>query len=213
VVTELKPDVRLIGVQAAGAAAYPPSLAAGVPVALTSMSTIADGIAVGCPGELTFAHVRSYCDEMVTVTEEDISRALLFCLERAKLVVEPAGAVGVGAVLADPHRFEPPVVVVLSGGNIDPLLLHRVIEHGLAAAGRYLHFTVEFADRPGSLAGLLTLLAEQGVNVLDVEHIRHDARLRLGEVEVKLSVETKGNEHSQQLLTALRRASYRVKFS
>ena len=213
VVKELKPDVRLIGVQAAGAAAYPPSLAAGTPVPLAGMSTIADGIAVGCPGDLTFAHVRALTDEIVTVTEEDISRALLFCLERAKLVVEPAGAVGVGALLADPHRFEPPVVVVLSGGNIDPLLLHRVIEHGLAAAGRYLHFKVEFADRPGSLAGLLSLLAEQGVNVLDVEHFRHDARLHLGEVEVSMSVETKGNEHSERLLSALRKAGYSVTFN
>jgi threonine dehydratase len=213
VVKELKPEVRLIGVQAAGAAAYPPSLAAGEPVALDGMSTIADGIAVGCPGELTFAHVRELTDEIVTVTEEDISRALLFCLERAKLVVEPAGAVGVGALLADPRRFEPPVVVVLSGGNIDPLLLHRVIEHGLTAAGRYLHFKVEFADRPGTLAGLLSLLAEQGVNVLDVEHFRHDARLHLGEVEVSMSVETKGNEHSERLLTALRQAGYSVSFN
>jgi threonine dehydratase len=213
VVKELKPGVRLVGVQAAGAAAYPQSLAAGQPVPLKGMSTIADGIAVGCPGELTFAHVRALVDDIVTVSEEDISRALLFCLERAKLVVEPAGAAGVGALLADPHRFEPPVVVVLSGGNIDPLLLHRVIEHGLAAAGRYLHFTVEFADRPGSLAGLLSLLAEQGVNVLDVEHFRHDARLHLGEVEVSLSVETKGNEHSEQLLSALRRAGYKATFS
>ncbi len=212
VVRELKPDVKVIGVQAAGAAAYPPSLAAGVPVPLKAMSTIADGIAVGCPGELTFEHVRALTDEIVTITEEDISRALLFCLERAKLVVEPAGAVGVGALLADPHRFEAPVVAVLSGGNIDPLLLHRVIEHGLAAAGRYLHFTVEFADRPGSLAGLLTLLAEQGVNVLNVQHFRHDARLNLGEVEVSLSVETKGNEHSEKLLSALRRAGYSVRF-
>ena len=212
VVKALKPDVRVVGVQAAGAAAYPPSLDKGAPVALSSMSTIADGIAVGCPGELTFEHVRALTDEIVTIAEEDISRALLFCLERAKLVVEPAGAVGVGALLADPHRFEAPVVAVLSGGNIDPLLLHRVIEHGLAAAGRYLHFTVEFADRPGSLAGLLSLLAEQGVNVLDVEHFRHDARLHLGEVEVSLSVETKGNEHSEKLLSALRRAGYSVRF-
>jgi threonine dehydratase len=212
VVRELKPDVKVVGVQAAGAAAYPRSLAAGSPVALATMSTIADGIAVGCPGDLTFEHVRALTDEIVTVTEEDISRALLFCLERAKLVVEPAGAVGVGALLADPHRFEGPVVAVLSGGNIDPLLLHRVIEHGLAAAGRYLHFTVDFADRPGSLAGLLTLLAEQGVNVLNVEHLRHNARLTLGQVEVVLSVETKGNEHSEKLLSALRKAGYAARF-
>jgi threonine dehydratase len=213
VVKELKPEVRLVGVQAVGAAAFPGSLAAGSPVPLTSMSTIADGIAVGCPGDLTLAHVKAYVDDVVTVADEDISRGLLFCLERAKLVVEPAGAAGIGALLAEPRGYAPPVVAVLSGGNIDPLLLHRVIEHGLAAAGRYLHFNVRFADRPGSLAGLLALLAEQGVNVLDAQHFRHDARLHLGEVEVSLSVETKGNEHSERLLTALRRAGYAVAFA
>lgn len=212
VVRELAPHVRIVGVQASEAAAFPGSLAAGHPVALKRMSTIADGIAVGCPGELTYAHVSQQVDQIITVSEEDISRALLFCLERAKLVVEPAGAAGVAALLADPSGFEGPVVAVLSGGNIDPLLLHRVIEHGLAAAGRYLHFTVRFPDRPGSLAGLLALLAEQGVNVLDVEHFRHDARLHLGEVQVSLSVETKGAEHSERLLDALRQASYAVTF-
>jgi threonine dehydratase len=213
VVRALKPDVRVVGVQAAGAAAYPGSLAAGRPLALPSMSTTADGIAVGCPGDFTFAHVQTLADDVVTVTEEDISRALLFCLERAKLVVEPAGAAGVGAVLADPRGFAAPVVAVLSGGNIDPLLLHRVIEHGLAAAGRYLHFTVRFADRPGTLAGLLALLGAQGANVLNVQHKRDDPRLHLGEVEVSLSVETKGNEHSEKLLTALRRAGYSASFA
>ncbi|MCW2503741.1 MAG: threonine ammonia-lyase [Actinomycetia bacterium] len=212
VVSELKPEVRVVGAQAAGAAAFPGSIAARWPVPLTSVATIADGIAVGMPGELTLAHVLEHRTEITTVTEEDISEALLFCLERAKLVVEPAGGVGVAALLADPRRYEPPVVAVLSGGNIDPLLLHRVIEHGLAAAGRYLHFHVRFADRPGTLSALTGLLAEQGVNVLDVEHRRHDARLHLGEVEVSLSVETKGNEHSQRLLTALRKAGYEVSF-
>jgi threonine dehydratase len=212
VVAELKPEVRVVGAQATGAAAFPGSLAVGRPTRLPSISTIADGIAVGCPGELTFAHVKAQGREVITVSDEDISRGLLFCLERAKLVVEPAGAAGVGALLAEPRRFSPPVVAVLSGGNIDPLLLHKVIEHGLAAAGRYLHFTVEFADRPGTLAALLSLLAEQGVNVIDVEHFRHDARLPLGEVDVSLSVETKGDEHSEQLLTALRRAGYSIRF-
>jgi threonine dehydratase len=212
VVRELKPEVRVVGVQAAGAAAFPGSVAAGKPVRVQQVSTIADGIAVGCPGDLTLAHVRAHASDIVTIADEDISRGLLFCLERAKLVVEPAGAAGIGALLAEPRRFEPPVVAVLSGGNIDPLLLHKVIEHGLAAAGRYLHFHVRFEDQPGTLAALLSLLAEQGVNVLDVEHRRHDARLHLGEVEVSLSVETKGNEHSERLLTALRRAGYSISF-
>jgi threonine dehydratase len=206
----LRPDVRIIGVQAAGAAAYPPSLAKGHPVRLSTYATIADGIAVGCPGDLTFAHVSKLVDDVVTVTEEDISRALLVLLERCKQVVEPAGGVGMAALLAGAMRVEPPVVVVLSGGNIDPLLMVRVIEHGLTSAGRYLSLSVRCADRPGQLARLLTQIAERGANVLDVEHRRHDPRLRLGEVEVALSVETRGMEHSDRLVNALREVGFTV---
>ncbi|WP_344078814.1 threonine ammonia-lyase [Luedemannella helvata] len=206
----LRPDIRLIGVQAVGAAAVPASLAAGRPVRLAAMSTIADGIAVGRPGELTFAHLSRTVDEVVTVTEEDISRALLMLLERSKLVVEPAGAVGVAALMAGVVDVKPPVVVLLTGGNIDPLLMVRVIEHGLAAAGRYLRIRVRCGDRPGQLAALLAEIAQQGANVVDVEHQRHDQRLRLGEVEVGLAVETRGSEHSDHLVTALRESGYTV---
>src|SRR5205814_6803371 len=126
------------GVQAESAAAFPASLAAGRPVPLDRMTTMADGIAVGCPGPVPFALVRELVDDIVTVSEESLSRALLLCLERAKLVVEPAGAAGVAAVMDEPAAFEPPVVVVVSGGNIDPVLLLRVLRHGMASAGRYL---------------------------------------------------------------------------
>ncbi|MGW0432979.1 threonine ammonia-lyase [Micromonospora sp. NPDC003197] len=209
----LRPDVRVIGVQAAGAAAFPPSLVAGAPVRLPAHSTIADGIAVGRPGDVTFAHVRDLVDEVVTVSEEDISRALLMLLERGKQVVEPAGAVGVAALLAGAVEVETPVVAVLSGGNIDPLLLLRVIEYGLAAAGRYLRFTVRCTDRPGQLASLLHLIAEHRGNVVDVEHQRQNPHLRLGEVEVALSVETRGAEHSDKLISALRSSGYQVVFA
>jgi threonine dehydratase len=212
-VKALRPEVRVIGVQAAGAAAYPPSLLAGEPVRLPAFSTIADGIAVGRPGELTFAHVRKLVDEVVTVTEEDISRALLMLLERGKQVVEPAGAVGVAALLAGAVEVETPVVAVLSGGNIDPLLMLRVIEHGLAAAGRYLRFTVRCSDRPGQLASLLGQIAEHRANVVDVEHQRANPHLRLGEVEVALSVETRGVTHSDALIGALRASGYQVVFA
>ncbi|WP_433210687.1 threonine ammonia-lyase [Dactylosporangium sp. CS-047395] len=206
----LRPDVRVIGVQAADAAAFPPSLAKGRPVRLGAFGTIADGIAVGRPGDITFAHVSKLVDEVVTVTEEDISRALLMLLERGKMVVEPAGSVGVAALLAGVVQVETPVVAVLSGGNIDPMLMVRVIEHGLAAAGRYLTFTVRCGDRPGHLAKLLTYIAEQGANVVDVAHRRQDSRLQLGEVELGFSVETRGSEHSDRLLNALRTAGYTV---
>ena len=209
-VKAMRPDVRVIGVQAAGAAAMVSSLKAGHPVRIPRIGTFADGIAVGRPGDLTFAHVRALVDDVVTVTEEDISRALLMLLERSKLVVEPAGAVGAAAILAGVVDVEAPIVAVLSGGNIDPMMLVNVIEHGLAAAGRYLRVVVHCTDRPGQLARLLSLIAEQGANVDDVEHFRHDPRLRLGEVEVALSVETRGAEHSDRLVTALGAAGYSV---
>jgi threonine dehydratase len=209
----MRPNIRVVGVQAAGAASYPPSLAAGRPIRLASYGTVADGIAVGRPGDLTFAHVSKLVDEIVTVTDEDISRALLMLMERGKLVVEPAGGVGVAALLSGAVKVESPVVAVLSGGNIDPMLLARVIEHGLAAAGRYLSFTVRCADRPGELARMLAEIAEYEANVVDVEHRRKDRRLRLGEVEVALSVETRGPEHSERLIAQLRASGYTVVFA
>jgi threonine dehydratase len=210
VVKALRPEVRVIGVQAGNAAAYPPSLAAGRPVRLPRFATIADGIAVGTPGDLTFAHVSKLVDQVVTVTEEDISRALLFLLERGKLLAEPAGAVGVAALLAGAIPDAAPAVAVLTGGNIDPMLLMRVIEHGLVVAGRYQKFTVRCVDRPGQLATLLGQIAEYGANVVDVAHQRQDARLRLGEVEVMLKVETKGPQHADLLVGVLREAGYSV---
>jgi threonine dehydratase len=203
-----RPDVRVVAVQAEAAAALPLALAAGRPVPLDVMSTMADGIAVPAPGELTFAHVRSLVDEVRTVTEEDLSRALLFCLERAKLVVEPAGVAAVAAVLADPGAFPPPVVAVISGGNIDPVLLLKVVQHGMAAAGRYLSLRLTVPDRPGSLAAVLAELAAVGANVLEVEHERTGTRLDLGEVEVFVVVETRGPEHAEEVMAALVRAGY-----
>ncbi|GLZ76398.1 threonine ammonia-lyase [Actinorhabdospora filicis] len=212
VVKALRPDVRVIGVQAEGAAAFPPSLAENRLVRLPSVHTIADGIKVSVPGQVTFEHVRHLVDEVVTVSDEDISHALLRLLERSKLVVEPAGAVGVATLLADPERFEGPVCVILSGGNIDPLLMLRVIEHGLTAAGRFLRFTVRCTDRPGVLAAILGLIARAGGNVLDVMHQRHNPGLHLGEVAVELSVETRGDEHSARLTTELESAGYQLDF-
>ncbi|MBA2552544.1 MAG: threonine ammonia-lyase [Geodermatophilaceae bacterium] len=203
-----RPDVRVVAVQAEGAASFPPSLAAGEPVALDVMATMADGIAVPTPGPVTFEHVRDLVDEVTTVSEEALSRALLLCLERAKLVVEPAGAAAVAAIMEEPKRFDGPIVAVLSGGNIDPLLLLRVMQHGMIAAGRYLSLRMHVPDRPGSLAVLLTLLADLGANVLDVEHSRTSARLHLGEVGIALSLETRGIEHCERVLAELRAAGY-----
>ena len=209
----VRPDAVIVGVQAAGAAAYPLSLAAGKPEKLSSMATIADGIAVGCPGELTFQMVRHLIDDVVTVSEEALSQALLLCLERAKLVVEPAGAAAVAAVMDSPQQFEPPVVAVLSGGNIDPVLLLRLLRHGMAAAGRYLSFRLRIPDLPGELARLLGELAASGANVLDVEHVRTGPQLHLDEVEVALQLETRGPEHCKEVLDRLRDAGYPLMFS
>ena len=209
-VKALRPDVKVVAVQAAGAAAFPGSLLAGAPTALTSMSTMADGIAVGRPGEVTFAHVRDLVDRVAVVDDDALSRALLLCLERAKLVVEPAGAAAVAAVLEDPGAFEAPVVVLVSGGNIDPLLLSKVIRHGLIAAGRFLSVRVRVPDRPGELARLLAILADSAANVLDVEHTRTGRGLHLNEVEVELQLETRGREHSEHVIAMLTEASYAV---
>ncbi|MFG2893597.1 threonine ammonia-lyase [Streptomyces sp. NPDC048248] len=209
-VKTLRPDVKVVGVQAAGAACYPPSLAAGRPVAVEGLSTMADGIKVGRPGDVPFGIVDELVDEIRTVSEDELSSALLLCLERAKLVVEPAGASSVAALLSDPGSFEGPVVAVLSGGNVDPLLMQRILRHGMAAAGRYLSLRLRLTDRPGALATLLGVLSVVDANVLDVGHVRTDPRLGLTEVEVELHLETKGPDHCREVSTALLEAGYFV---
>jgi threonine dehydratase len=209
-VKAVRPDVRVVAVQAAGAAAFPESLRLGRPEALASMATMADGIAIGRPGDLTFPVVRDLVDEVRTVDEEALSRALLLCLERAKLVVEPAGAAAVAAVMEDPTAFATPVVAVLSGGNIDPLLLTKVVRHGLVAAGRFLSLKVAIPDRPGALAQLLGVLAGTEANVLEVEHSRTGRGLHVDEVEVALQLETRGRPHGDEVLQALSTSGYAV---
>ncbi|MGN6782003.1 MAG: threonine ammonia-lyase [Marmoricola sp.] len=206
----LRPEVHLVGVQAERAAAYPPSLAEGRPLALASMNTMADGIAVGRPGDVPFEAITAYVDEVVTVSEEMISQALVLLLERAKVVVEPAGAVAVAALLQRPTAFALPAVAVLSGGNVDPLLLGKLIRHGMAAAGRYLQLRVRIPDRPGGLAQLLGELAEARANVLEVVHERTSTALDIDEVEVLLQLETRGGEHAETVLARLRDRGYRV---
>jgi threonine dehydratase len=205
-----RPDVTIVSAQAAGAAAYPPSLEVGMPVALPSMATLADGIAVGKPGEICFTHVKELVDRVVKVDEDAMAGALLLALERAKLVVEPAGAAALAAIVDDPKAFEPPVVCVLSGGNVDPLLLMKVVRHGLIAGGRFLSLRVRIPDRPGALAALLAVLADAAANVLDVEHQRTGRTLHLDEVEVEMQLETRGSEHSDAVLRALTDEGYTV---
>ena len=193
-----------MGVQAEGAAAFPESLRTGAPVALEQMSTMADGIAVARPGDVPFAAIQKYVDEVVTVSEESMSRALVLLLERAKMVVEPSGAAAVAAVMDHPEKYATPAVAVLSGGNVDPLLLGNLIRHGLSSGGRYLSFGCVIPDRPGGLARLLAELADSGANVLEVSHERTSTALHVGEVEVRLQLETRGKDHAETVLGRLR---------
>src|SRR6202167_1254963 len=185
-VHSLDPEVRVVGVQAEAVPGLIASMAAGAPVQVVGAPTMADGIAVQRPGDIPFAILAASGTRIVTVSEAALARALLLCLERAKQVVEPSGAAGVAALLAEPGAFEPPVVVVLSGGNIDPLLLSKLLRHGLSAAGRFLGFRCRVPDYPGSLAALLGLLARLGANVLEGSHARLAPTLRVDEVEVVL---------------------------
>src|ERR1700710_757554 len=205
-----RPDVRIIGVQAEEAAAYPEPLRTGAPVALEKMTTMADGIAVACPGDVPFEAIRANVDEVVTVSEESMSQALVLLLERAKMVVEPSGAAAVAAIIDQPKRFRTPIVAVLSGGNVDPLLLGNLIRHGMASAGRYLNLRCVIPDPPGGLAHLLTELAELGANVLEVAHERTSVALHVGEVEVRLQLETKSPTHADDVVSRLREHGYQV---
>ena len=203
-------DVRVIGVEAAGAAKMRASLDAGHPVRLDRVATMADGIALKSPSALTFAHVHAYVDDVVAVTDEEISAAIVLLLERAKAVVEPAGAVGLAAVLAGKIPGTGPVVPVLSGGNVDPLLLTKLIEHGLSAAGRYLVLRIVIDDAPGSLARLTAEVAAMNLNVLSVEHHREGLNLAVDEVEVLLTLETRDPDHRGEVVAALRAAGFAV---
>lgn len=201
-------SVRIIGVQAENAAAYPVSLAAGQPTEITILPTIADGIAVSRPGALNFAIVKDTVDEVVTVTDDDIARALLVLLERAKLVVEPAGAAAVAAIITGKVKNLGTTVAILSGGNIDPLVMERVISRGLAASERYLKLKLMLPDRPGQLARVAELISEANANVVEVLHTRHGRNALISQVELELSVETRGPEHVRSVIDRLSEAGY-----
>lgn len=202
-IKSLRPDIKVIGVQAEMAAAYPPSLAAGSPQMLPKMSTMADGIAVGKPGDVPFQIIAQHVDEIRTVSESSLARALLLTLERSKLQVEAGGIAAVAAILDDPDSFDGPVVASLSGGNIDPLLLSRVLRTGLATSGRFLMVQVRLTDQPGSLAKLLACVAELGTNIIQTSHTRMNPALAISEVDVELELETRGFEHREQILAQI----------
>lgn len=204
--------INIIGVQAENAAAYPPSLAADAVVPLTHVSTIADGIAVGKPGQIPFQIIKELVDGVVTVSEDAIANALVFLLERSKMVVEPAGVVGVAALLegklAELGIESKHTVALLSGGNVDPMLMLKVIQSGLAAGGRYLTVKMSLRDRPGELSNISRIISETDANVTRVDHSRIGGSLSMGDVTITIDMETKGREHSEQVLGRLRSSGY-----
>jgi threonine dehydratase len=205
-----RPGVQVIGVQAETVAPFLPSLAAGEPLEAPPGLTIADGIAVKRPGELTLGLVREWVDEVVVVAEDDLAEAIVMLLEKAKLVVEGAGAAGVAALLsgATAASAEGSTVVVLSGGNVDAGLLAVVARRHETLAGRRLVVFTRVPDRPGALATLLECVAGAGANIVDVSHLREGLDLHVRETGVQLVMETRGADHAQQVLAAIRRGGY-----
>ena len=202
---EQRPDVRIVGVEASAAASALASRRAGRIVAIESADTIADGIAVKRPGDLTFPLIERYVDDIVAVDEVEIARAVHMLLERQKLLAEGAGAVALAALATGriPVRRGEAVVVILSGGNIDLNLAGRIVDRGLVADGRLARLAVTVSDRPGSLALLTRLVAEAGANVLEVAHGRAFADISVRDVEIVMLLETRGTEHANAIMKLL----------
>lgn len=206
-----RPHIRVVGVQAERCAAFPGSLAAHAPVTVDAALTIADGIAVKRPGELTLPLIARWVDEIVVVGEDEIAEAIVLLAEKAKLVVEGAGAVGAAALLAGLVPVAAgggTTCVVLSGGNVDPGLLAEVARRHETEAGRRLVLFTRVPDRPGSLARLLEIVAESGANLVDVEHLREGVGLHVRETAVQLVLQTRGRDHAQAVTTAVADAGY-----
>jgi threonine dehydratase len=204
----LRPDIRVIGVQAAGCASWTPSLAAGHPVEIERVTTVADGIAVQRPGDITFPLVQQFADDVVEVTEDEICRAVVVLLERSKLMVEGAGAAGLAALLAGKVTSKD-AVCVLSGGNLDAGMLQVIVRFGLTRNGRFLRLRTQMPDRPGALKRLTDLFAEHRVNILDIDYHRDGAiELGVNDVRVLISIETRDFEHGERVIELISAAGY-----
>ena len=205
----LRPSVKIIGVQASGAPSMRDSLSEGHPIQLASASTIADGIAVKQPGDLTYDIVSKYVDEVVTVDEDEIAAAILFLLEKCKIVSEGAGAVPVAALMHGKFKPEGKVCCVVSGGNIDVTTLQRIVDRGLAKSGRMGKISVMLQDKPGVLTVLLDVIAKKGANILAIEHDRVD-NSALNTARVELTIETNSQDHLNEVLNELENHGYHV---
>jgi threonine dehydratase len=208
-----RPEIEIVGVQVEAMATYPKSLRRGEPIEVPARLTIADGIAVKRPGELTLGLIRDWLDDVVVVPEDDVAEAMVLLMEKAKLVVEGAGAVGVAALLGGQTTpaAHGTTVVVLSGGNVDAGLLASIARRHESEAGRRLVVFTRVPDRPGSLARLLSLVGEAGANLVDVEHLREGLDLHVRETAVQLVLETRGREHADGVLAQLRDAGYEAR--
>ncbi len=207
----LKPDITIIGVQAAGAASFRASLDAGELRTLPAITTIADGIAVKRPGALTYSIIEKLVDDVVLVKDEAIINAVLLLMERCKMLVEGAGAAGLAALLSGAVQLKgKKVLVPLTGGNIDINLVSRFIEHGLAGAGRYFVIHTRLTDRPGELMRMLNIISEMRINVIDVRHQRISSRLPIMQREETITLETRDHAQCEELLKRLRADGYMV---
>jgi threonine dehydratase len=205
--------VRVIGVQVDSVAAYPESLRVGHPVAVEKALTIADGIAVKRPGDLTLALIREWLDDLVVVPEDEVAEAMVLLMEKAKLVVEGAGAVGVTALMGGqvaPVRDGRSTAVILSGGNVDAGLLASVARRHETLAGRRMVLVTRVPDRPGALATLLACVAGAGANIVDVSHVREGIGLHVRETGVQLTLETRSREHAAEVVDTVEAAGYGV---
>ena len=206
---------RIVGVQVDACAPFPESLRGAAPVTFQARATIADGIAIKRPGDITLPLVRRWVDEMVVVSEEEIANAMVWLLERSKLVVEGGGAAGVAALLAGKVGGGTPsggaTVVVLSGGNVDAGLLAAVAQRNETLMGRRIRLFTRISDRPGGLAALLTLIAEAGGNVVHADHVRDAVALHVRETGVEITLETRSPKHSDEIVAALQQAGYEVR--
>ena len=206
----LHPNVRIVGVQAFGAAGMKASLDAGHVVSLENAKTIADGIAVKQPGALTFELCRQYVDEVVTVDDDEIAQAILFLMERGKMVAEGAGAAPVAAIINRKFDVSGKVAAVISGGNIDVTMISRIIEKGLLRAGRVSKLRILMQDRPGQLELVSHIIGAGGANVMAVHHDRTDVDLDIRDAILEITMETQDRAHARRIIEALREAGFNV---
>ena len=212
-VRALRPDCQIVGVQARASAPLALSLEAGHPVGIEPSPTMADGIAVHEPGALAFQIIQETMDQLVLVDDDHISRTMLWLMERAKQIVEAAGAAALAALQTGEVAVAGPTVCVLSGGNVDPMQLIPVVRHGLTTVGRYMSVSTTMTDRPGELSNLLALLADLKVNILSINHRREGVQLHVSEVRVEMTLQTRNRQHVREVLAAMGAAGYHLRAS